>query len=101
MFNKDKNKRDIRLMMWALPANGHPMDVLQTTIASMATFYPDAGAQDPNSAYTQSALTKIIIEYPRYAKIPFLPSIEEMEDSVAGTPAKPGIYSIINNKLNV
>jgi citrate synthase len=23
-------------------------------------FYPDAGAQDPNSAYTQSALTKII-----------------------------------------
>jgi hypothetical protein len=36
------------------------MDVLQTTIASMATFYPDAGAQDPNSAYTQSALTKII-----------------------------------------
>jgi citrate synthase len=22
-------KRDIRLMMWALPANGHPMDVLQ------------------------------------------------------------------------
>jgi hypothetical protein len=37
------------------------MDVLQTTIASMATFYPDAGAQDPNSAYTQSALTKIIV----------------------------------------
>ncbi len=53
-------KRDIRHMMWALPANGHPMDVLQTAIASMATFYPDAGAQDPNSAYTQSALTKII-----------------------------------------
>lgn len=53
-------KRDIRHMMWALPANGHPMDVLQTTIASMATFYPDAVAQDPNSDYTQSALTKII-----------------------------------------
>ncbi len=53
-------KRDIRQMMWALPANGHPMDVLQTAIASMATFYPDAGAQDPNSDYTQSALTKII-----------------------------------------
>jgi hypothetical protein len=30
-----------------------------------------------------------------------VPSIEEIEDSVAGTPAKPGIYSIINNKLNV
>lgn len=53
-------KRDIRLMMWALPTNGHPMDVLQTAIASMATFYPDAGAEDPDSAYTQSALTKII-----------------------------------------
>ncbi|MBA5249387.1 MAG: citrate synthase [Gammaproteobacteria bacterium] len=53
-------KRDIRQMMWALPANGHPMDVLQTAIASMATFYPGAGAEDPNSAYTQSALTKII-----------------------------------------
>jgi citrate synthase len=24
-------------------------------------------------------------------------SIEEIEDSVAGTPAKPGIYSIINS----
>lgn len=53
-------KHGIRQMMWALPANGHPMDVLQTAIASMATFYPDAGAQDPNSTYTQSALTKII-----------------------------------------
>jgi citrate synthase len=38
------------------------MDVLQTTIASMATFYPDAGAQDPNSAYTQSAL----LDTPKY-----------------------------------
>lgn len=53
-------KHNIRQMMWSLPANGHPMDVLQTAIASMATFYPDAGAQNPNSAYTQSALTKII-----------------------------------------
>jgi hypothetical protein len=26
-------------------------------------------------------------------------AIEEIEDSVAGTPAKPGIYSIINNKV--
>ena len=53
-------KHDIRSMMWALPCNGHPMDVLQTAIASMATFYPDADAKNPNSAYTQSALTKII-----------------------------------------
>jgi citrate synthase len=53
-------KRNIRQMMWALPANGHPMDVLQTAIAAMATFYPDAGAKNPNSIFTQSALTKII-----------------------------------------
>ncbi len=53
-------KRNIRQMMWALPASGHPMDVLQTAIAAMATFYPDAGAKNPNSAFTQSALTKII-----------------------------------------
>ncbi|MCH9645217.1 MAG: citrate synthase [Proteobacteria bacterium] len=53
-------KRNIRQMMWALPATGHPMDVLQTAIAAMATFYPGAGAKDPDSAFTQSALTKII-----------------------------------------
>ncbi len=53
-------KRNIREMMWALPASGHPMDVLQTAIAAMATFYPDAGAKNPDSAFTQSALTKII-----------------------------------------
>jgi hypothetical protein len=50
-------------------------------------------ATSSNDAY----FTKSSIEYPRYAKIPFLPSIEEIEDSVAGTPAKPGIYSIINS----
>ncbi|MBW5290715.1 MAG: Citrate synthase (si) [Candidatus Ruthia sp. Asou_11_S2] len=53
-------KCNIRSMMWSLPTNGHPMDVLQTAIAAMATFYPDAGAQNPDSVYTQSALTKII-----------------------------------------
>ena len=53
-------KRNIRQMMWALPTDGHPMDVLQTAIAAMATFYPGAGAKDPNSAFTQNALTKII-----------------------------------------
>ncbi len=36
------------------------MDVLQTAIASMATFYPDAGASQPDSTYTQNALVKII-----------------------------------------
>ncbi len=53
-------KRNIRSMMWSLPCGGHPMDVLQTSIAAMATFYPDAGAENPDSTYTQSALTKII-----------------------------------------
>ncbi len=53
-------KRNIRHMMWSIPCNGHPMDVLQTAIAAMATFYPDAGAKNPDSDYTQSALTKII-----------------------------------------
>jgi citrate synthase len=53
-------KRNIRYMMWSLPANGSPMDVLQTAIAAMATFYPDAAAENPDSDYTQSALTKII-----------------------------------------
>ncbi len=53
-------KRNIRQMMWALPAAGHPMDVLQAAIAAMATFYPGANAKTPDSNYTQSALTKII-----------------------------------------
>jgi len=53
-------KRDIRSMMWALPSGGHSMDVLQTAIAAMATFYPDAGAAKPDSNYTQNALVKII-----------------------------------------
>lgn len=53
-------KRNIRALLWSLPSNGHPMDVLQTAIAAMATFYPDAGASHPDSAYTQNALVKII-----------------------------------------
>ena len=53
-------KRKIRSLLWALPQKGHSMDVLQTAIASMATFYPDAGASQPDSEYTQNALVKII-----------------------------------------
>ena len=53
-------KSKIRALLWALPQKGHSMDVLQTAIASMATFYPDAGASQPDSAYTQNALVKII-----------------------------------------
>jgi len=36
-------KRKIRHLLWSLPSEGHSMDVLQTAIASMATFYPGAG----------------------------------------------------------
>jgi citrate synthase len=53
-------KRNIRYLMWTLPSNAHPMDVLQTSIAAMAAFYPDAGADDLSSTYTQNALMKII-----------------------------------------
>ena len=53
-------KRNIRQMMWALPTDGHSMDVLQAAIAAMATFYPGADAKNPDSAFTQNALTKII-----------------------------------------
>ena len=57
---RNEVKRKIRHMLWSLPSTGHSMDVLQTAIASMATFYPDAGAEEPDSSYTQNALVKII-----------------------------------------
>lgn len=53
-------KRNIRSMMWSLPSNAHPMDALQTAIAAMATFYPDADADNLHGEYTQNALMKII-----------------------------------------
>lgn len=58
--NRYEVKRNIRSMMWSLPSNAHPMDVLQTTIAAMSTFYPDAEAEQLDSEYTQNALMKII-----------------------------------------
>ena len=57
---RNEVKRKIRHLLWSLPYTGHSMDVLQTAMASMATFYPDAGASEPYSAYTQNALIKII-----------------------------------------
>jgi len=60
LHKKYEVKRNIRALLWSLPSSGHPMDVLQTAIAAMATFYPDAGASQPDSAYTQNALVKII-----------------------------------------
>ncbi len=57
---RNEVKRKIRHLLWSLPSRGHSMDVLQTAIASMATFYPDAGALEPDSEFTQNALVKII-----------------------------------------
>ena len=57
---RNEVKRKIRHLLWSLPSKGHSMDVLQTAIASMATFYPDAGASEPDSEFTQNALVKII-----------------------------------------
>ena len=57
---RNEVKRKIRHLLWSLPSTGHSMDVLQTAMAAMATFYPDAGALEPDSAYTQNALIKII-----------------------------------------
>ncbi len=53
-------KSNIRTMMWSLPPTGHPMNVLQMAIASMATFYPEAKAVSPESDVTQLALIHII-----------------------------------------
>ncbi len=55
-----RTKSNIRRMMWSLPLNGHPMDVLQMAIASMATFYPDAKAMAHDSKITQNAMLRII-----------------------------------------
>jgi citrate synthase len=53
-------KTNIRTMMWSLPAQGHPMNVLQMAIASMATFYPEAKASTLDSIVTQNSLIHIL-----------------------------------------
>jgi len=53
-------KTNIRNMMWSLPATGHPMNVLQMAIASMATFYPEAKAASVECAVTKNALIHIL-----------------------------------------
>ena len=55
-----RTKSNISRMMWSLPLNGHPMDVLQMSIAGMATFYPEAKAQTHDSIKTQNAMLRII-----------------------------------------
>ncbi len=65
MFQKSlqdryRTKSNISRMMWSVPVNGHPMNVLQMATASMATFYPDAKAISYNSEVTQNAMLRII-----------------------------------------
>jgi len=51
---------NIKNLFLTMPVNGHPMDVLQTAIAAMATLYPKASASSPDSKETKEALIKII-----------------------------------------
>ena len=53
-------KYNIRNMMWALPPNGHPMNVLQGAIASMAPFYPESKKAAFETSEAQNALIHIL-----------------------------------------
>lgn len=44
----------------AMPVKGHPMSILQSAIAAMATLYPEASASNPSSSATKEALIKIV-----------------------------------------
>jgi citrate synthase len=53
-------KYNIRNMMWALPPTGHPMNVLQGAIASMAPFYPESKKAAFETSEAQNALIHIL-----------------------------------------
>ena len=53
-------KTNIRKMMWCLPPNSDPMSILQMSVSSMQSFYPDALASYADSSMTQNALLRII-----------------------------------------
>jgi citrate synthase len=60
-----KVKFQIREMMRYLPANGHPMEMLQTAVASLGMFYPTPGhlagsASSENLEYVHNMTVKII-----------------------------------------
>ena len=55
-----KIKSNIRKMMWCLPPTSDPMSILQMSLCSMHSFYPDALASSTQSSATQNALLRII-----------------------------------------
>ncbi len=52
-------KYNVREIMKNLPATGHPMEMLQTAVASLGMFYP-SDSSDNNEAYSFSMATKIV-----------------------------------------
>jgi len=52
-------KYNVREIMKHLPATGHPMEMLQTAVASLGMFYP-SDSSDNNEEYSFSMATKIV-----------------------------------------
>lgn len=52
-------KYNVRQIMQNLPATGHPMEMLQTAVASLGMFYP-SDSSDNNEEYSFSMATKIV-----------------------------------------
>ncbi|MBI3773724.1 MAG: citrate synthase [Gammaproteobacteria bacterium] len=62
-------KYNIRSMMMSLPVSGHPMEMLQTAVASLGMFYPGteylaATSSNENLKYIHSMSVKIISRMP-------------------------------------
>ncbi len=63
-------KYQIRSLMQSLPATGHPMEILQTAVASLGMFYPSnesltsPDASDENIGYIRNMSVKIIARMP-------------------------------------
>ncbi len=61
-------KYNIRTLMKALPSTGHPMEILQTSVASLGMFYPaNESLTDPDACgldYVHNMTVKIIARMP-------------------------------------
>lgn len=60
-------KYNVREMMKCLPATGHPMEMLQTAVASLGMFYPGSGplsGPEADLEYIHSMSVKIIAHMP-------------------------------------
>ncbi len=65
--NNRRVKYNIRDMMKCLPPSGHPMELLQTAVASLGMFWParaDAGPATRDDAYVHDMSVKIIASMP-------------------------------------